>query len=234
VQKIVDAINVRRLQDEEAVFPFIGFEQAPVTVGSEFLEPLVQAILNRRVIDLEYQSFRSEKPTHHILHPYYLKEYRNRWYLLAYHDHFREVWVYGLDRVKGLGVVHGKKFIETGFDITDYFRHHVGITRSGEEPEEILVAFSRPQANYIITQPLHESQEMVGEGDLGMPLNTSQKISKGEEGKVVFRYHLVPTFEFTSQLLGWGPAVEVISPEWLREEIVEGLTASLLNYTKGV
>ena len=74
---------------------------------------------------------------------------------------------------------------------------------------------------------------MAGEDDLGMPLNKGQKSLK-EEDRVAFRFRLVPTFEFTSQLLGWGPAVEVISPEWLRGAIVEGLKASLLNYTKGV
>jgi predicted DNA-binding transcriptional regulator YafY len=140
----------------------------------------VQAILNRRVIDLEYQSFRSEKPSHHILHPYYLKEYRNRWYLLAYHDHFREVWVYGLDRVKGLGVVHGKKFIETDFDIGDYFLHHVGITRSGEEPEV-------PRQGAI-----HDRVEEEGKVAHQNGLSLSKEAEGEEERRVLFRFHLIP------------------------------------------
>lgn len=214
VQKIIAAINVRRLQEEEPEFPFIDFETAPLTFGSEFIEPLIQAIREQKVIELYYQSFQSHSSYQHILHPYYLKEYRNRWYLIAYHNKFKGIRVFGLDRIKSLNTLPSIPFISKEFDIKKYYQHSVGVTKFDKTPTDIVISFTKPQAKYILTQPLHESQELVEE-------NTDSKI---------FQFTLIPSYEFTSQILGWGPEAEVISPEWHREKIYKRLKATLARY----
>lgn len=42
-------------------------------------------IVNKRVIDIEYHPFGKEACTIRVS-PYYLKQYNNRWFLIAKHD----------------------------------------------------------------------------------------------------------------------------------------------------
>ena len=85
-----------------------------------------------------------------------------------------------------------------------------------EEPIEVHLAFTEFQAQYVITQPLHSSQELVSKG----------------KNEYIFKYHLVPNFEFISTILGWGEEVEVLRPDWLRVKIEESLHNILLRYSK--
>ena len=70
------------------------------------------------------------------------------------------------------------------------------------------------QALYLRTQPLHDSQEIIEENDQ----------------EVIFKFHLIPTFEFRSRILGWGDQVKVLEPAELREEIIETLRSNLGQY----
>lgn len=215
VQKLVDAVNVYRHSDEDTYRNFIEFEKVDETKGTEFLEPLIDALKNRRVLKIEYKSFYNKKKTSNIIHPYLLKEYRNRWYLIAYHEKAGGIRTYCLDRFITMEVV-SDKFIDKEFDAKTYYKNVTGITVHDKEPIEVQLSYSKEQAQYVITQPLHESQEMVSESD----------------NKIVFKYYLIPTFEFTSQILGWGEEVEVLKPEWLRESIRESLQNTFLRYSK--
>lgn len=58
-----------------------------------------------------------------------------------------------------------------------------------------------------------------------LPLHTSQKVVSSDENYTVFRYHLVPTFDFKQELLGRGASVEVLSPDWFRDEIKDEIAA---------
>ena len=99
VQKIVDAVNIHRVQNEKGILDFVDFEKVPFVKGSEFLDPIIKAIRQKQVLKITYHAFHSEKDHHHDIHPYLLKEYRNRWYLIGFHDYFREIRIYGLDRI---------------------------------------------------------------------------------------------------------------------------------------
>jgi len=131
--------------------------------------------------------------------------------MVGYNDRYGGIRTYALDRIKSFYRERSIDFIEGGFDAANYFRHSVGITTSGNEPVEIVVSFTVEQAQYVLTQPLHESQEIVSE----------------EDGLVEIKFKLIPMFEFKSQLLGWGDQVEVLSPDWFREEIKDDLWRAL-------
>jgi predicted DNA-binding transcriptional regulator YafY len=205
VQKIVDAVNVRRMQEEESEFRFIDFEKAPITKGNEYLEKLVDHIRCREVIELTYKAFTTDESTICILHPYLLKEYRNRWYLVAWNEEDNMIKIYGLERIEDIRQLFNKRFREQDIDAEKYFRHTIGITVTDKDPEEIIVAFSPFQAKYLVTQPIHSTQELLEQTD--------------EQGRHHFRFKLIPTFEFTALLMGWVDEVEVIIPAWYREEV---------------
>lgn len=203
VQKLVDAVNVYRLNDEDTFREYIEFEKVDEAKGTEFLEPLIDALKNKKVVKIEYKSFNSKKPSVNIIHPYLLKEYRNRWYLIGYHDKFSDIRTYSLDRFVSLEVDISIAFIDRGFDAKKYYENVIGISVLNKEPIEVHLAFTEYQAQYVITQPLHSSQELVSESN----------------NRYVFKYFLVPNFEFISAILGWGEEVEVLKPNDIKNEI---------------
>jgi predicted DNA-binding transcriptional regulator YafY len=203
VQKLVDAVNVYRFNDEDTYRDFIEFEKVDEAKGTEYLEPLIDALKNKDVLKIEYRTFTAKKNSVNIIHPYLLKEYRNRWYLIGYNEKKSEIRTYSLDRFVNLEVESSKDFINKGFDAQKYYENVIGISVLNKEPIEIQIAFTENQAQYVITQPLHSSQELISQG----------------VNKYVFKYYLVPNFEFMAHILGWGEEVEVLKPELLRKKI---------------
>ena len=205
VQKIVDAVNIRRLLKEESHYPFVEFETAPLVKGSEYLQLLIRAIREKRVISFEYKRFDAEKSRRHVLHPFHLKEYRNRWYLIGLNHGLQTIRTYGLDRFEGGISFESIPFTDYSFDPRKYFRSTVGIIAPQEAASRVVLRFSRHQGQYIISQPIHESQEILEE----------------TADHVTISLSLVPTHELIMLILGWGAEVEVVEPEFLRQDIQE-------------
>jgi predicted DNA-binding transcriptional regulator YafY len=203
VQKIVEAINVYRHTSVDEYRDFIEFEKVEEQIGTEYIEPIMQALRNKDVLTIMYKRFNAPRSVSHVIHPYLLKEYRNRWYLIGYHDKYKEIRTYSLDRIEEIQVENHIKYIDTGFDAKKYYENVIGISVLDEDPVEIHIAFTELQAQYIITQPLHHSQELVSEA----------------KDRYVFKYFLVPNFEFYQQILGWGDEVEVLFPKVVRDKI---------------
>lgn len=84
-----------------------------------------------------------------------------------------------------------------------FFANRYGVTTDKRKPETIRISVDSQQANYLRSLPLHKSQEETERAD----------------DYSVFQYLLVPTYEFKKELLSYGGAVEVLSPEWLRDEM---------------
>jgi predicted DNA-binding transcriptional regulator YafY len=203
VQKIVEAINIYRHTTEDSYRDFIEFEKVDEQKGTEYIEPIMEALRNRSVLRLKYKRFNAPQPVSHVIHPCLLKEYRNRWYLIGYQDKYKEIRTYSLDRIDEIAVENNIKYIDTGFDARKYYENVIGISVLNEEPVEIHIAYTELQAQYVITQPLHHSQELVLE----------------DKDRYVFKYFLVPNFEFYQQILGWGEEVEIIYPNDVRDKI---------------
>lgn len=215
VQKIVDAINIRRIMKKEPAYSFVQFDKSPLIRGSEYLEPLIRAIREKQVVSIEYRRFSSEKAYMHILHPYLLKEYRNRWYLLGLNHQLNEIRTYGLDRIISITPASSAiVYCQSDFDPASYFRSTIGIYAPQTDPVRVILKFKSGQAHYIITQPIHESQEIVEE----------------TADHVTFSLLVTPTYEFISMILGWGAEVEVVKPKELRDTVIRALKESLLNY----
>ena len=205
VQKLVNAVNVYRHNDEDTYRNFIEFEKVDEAKGTEFLEPLIDALKNGKVLSIEYKTFTAKKKTVNTIHPYLLKEYRNRWYLIGYNEKYSGIRTYSLDRFVSLEVDNSIVFIDKGFDAKKYYENVIGISVLNKKPIEVQIAFTEAQAQYVITQPLHSSQQLVSKSD----------------NKYIFRYFLVPTFEFIAMILAWGEEIEVLKPKTLREKILQ-------------
>lgn len=214
VQKIVDAVSIRRMLKDEAPYPFVEFETAPVVKGSEHLQALIRAIREKRVVSFDYKRFDAERSHRHVLHPFHLKEYRNRWYLIGLNHGLQAIRTYGLDRFQSAVSFESIAFTGFSFNPQDYYKATVGINAPQEEPSRVVLRFSRLQGQYIVTQPIHESQEIVEE----------------TESHLTVSLNLVPTHELIMLILGWGAEVEVVEPEFLRQDIQKIHHSSFLIY----
>ena len=63
--------------------PIISFDTNPYIKGIEHLSTLYQPIKNKTVLTILYQDFNALEPYIINLHPSYLKQYNNRWFLIG-------------------------------------------------------------------------------------------------------------------------------------------------------
>jgi predicted DNA-binding transcriptional regulator YafY len=216
VQKIVGLVNINRFLEENGTLDFVQFEKVPFVKGSEYLGPIIEAIRQKQVLSVTYRAFYRNEDHDHIIHPYLLKEYRNRWYLIGYHNELKENRTYGLDRIVKIAVNPGMNYIESRLPSNQYFKDVIGIFTAKGDPPEIKFELAKETAKYIINQPIHESQKTI----------------KDKKLSVIFSLTVHPTVELVQLFLSWGPDIKIISPKSLKEKIIEILNNSLKNYKK--
>jgi predicted DNA-binding transcriptional regulator YafY len=225
IDRILDVVDVRRLVSQEELEEFVQFETPVYQEGTGFLEPIIRAVKEKQVIRLRYRRFKSTKDDVgstkdeagmagddvRILHPYLLKEYRNRWYVVGLDGEKGEIRTFGLDRIRAVDVQTNIEYRSTNFEPGAYFRHTIGIIAPQGKPPVIELEFRRQQAQYLLTQPVHATQQVIRE----------------TAGTVVFSFEVHPTYEFISFILGFREDVVVVKPAWLREE-VRGIAEKML------
>jgi predicted DNA-binding transcriptional regulator YafY len=84
IEKIINRVNISPRPDDATLNQFIQFEKSTVSKGNEYLGPLLEAIRNRLEVHLHYRSFRDDVLKQYTAQPLLLKEYSNRWYLIAH------------------------------------------------------------------------------------------------------------------------------------------------------
>ncbi len=188
------------LKDSKELSNQILFE--PVPAGEQFLSPIIEALRDKTAIEMTYQGFGKTHSSTFVVEPYCLKMFKQRWYLLAYSPDLDKMLIYSLDRIHAIEPTKQKYQLPEDFDAERYFKDTYGITGIGEKPEEIKICIDAMQANYLRTLPLHESQEEIERND----------------DYSIFRYYVVPSYEFAQELRKYGSDLEVLSPESLRAE----------------
>ncbi len=193
---------------------FIHFRKSPGIKGTRYLEPIIKAIEQGKVLRLTYLPFYEDKPYFNDVHPYLLKEHGFRWYMVGWNEFKGQVRTYALDRIRDLQEAAGIAYRAPGFNAADYFKYALGVIAPPGAPPLIKLAVQKTQAQYLITQPWHDSQNIHAEDDQ----------------RVVFSFRVHPTYEFRSLVLGLGKDGEVLEPASLREELAGELQVMLEKY----
>ncbi|SEF51330.1 Predicted DNA-binding transcriptional regulator YafY, contains an HTH and WYL domains [Halpernia humi] len=186
--------------------------------GLEHLHGIIHAITNKKVIKFNYQKFWENEKFEKLVEPYALKEFKNRWYLLAadFKPKNGEFFLktFGLDRISDLEIT-SSTFKRKTINIEETYKYFFGIINAtGDEPQEILLKFDSEQANYVKALKLHNSQTIVSEN--------------AEE--TVFRVFLVPTYDFQREILSYGNRVKIISPESFKNQMKAEVEDMLKNF----
>jgi len=108
-----------------------------------------------------------------VVEPYALKEFKNRWYVLANDLKDNKVKSFALDRLTELEITNKKFQLPNNFNINEHFKFSFGIiSPNGQEPQEVILSFDPFQGKYIKTLPLHESQVILKDNEQELRIKT--------------------------------------------------------------
>ena len=180
--------------------------------GLENLNGLLHAIQNRKTISLSYTKHWEGLKTKRILEPYALKEFKNRWYLLANEVDGKDFFLktFGLDRISDFEV-NSKTFKKQEVDIDKLFVNSFGIISTLDKiPETIVLSFDYEQGKFVKTLPFHHSQKVLIDNDSEYRIELT----------------LAPTYDFYQELLTHTGRMKIISPENVRVKYFELLNSA--------
>ncbi len=192
----------------------IDFESNIDLMGLHWLKTLFNAIVNERVLDIVYKDFKSLNSYHLIIHPYFLKQYNNRWFLFGMNEQFNKPnWNLALDRIQAVSETN-QTYIPTTIDWREYFYDMVGVTLpENQEVEEVRLKIFPEQAPYVRTKPLHPTQR-VTEHDNWLEV----------------KIRVIMNHELENLILSMGERTQVLAPNQLKEKIVERLRRASSHY----
>lgn len=197
--------------------PIIHLEKNEQLKGLHHIDILYHAILDKKVLKIGYRSFKARQPSEIEIHPQLLKEFNNRWFLLAVGHNRRSLTTFALDRIITIATSDTDiSYVDHHIDGDDYYKDVIGVTVSENvRPELISFRVDRRNAPYVTTKPFHSSQKTVARDDYG----------------VTFSIEVQMNFELERLILGFGDSIEVLQPEKLRNRIQEKLKRAVKKYT---
>lgn len=183
--------------------------------GYDYITPLFNAIINKTVIKVKYAPF--NVPEYEVIfHPYFLKQYNNRWFVFGLNEFNNEPqWNLALDRIIGPIENSKSKYIEDLTNWEDFFDDMIGVSRSADQQiEEVKLIFNKEQSPYIQTKPLHNTQ----------------KNRVFEDGSLEVRINVIVNYELEMRILSFGEKVKVVAPDKLINKIRERIQLQLNQY----
>jgi hypothetical protein len=184
---------------------YIQLESNNQLKGMDYIPSLYQAILKKSALLIEYKSFKAQQSQNMIYYPYLLKEYRNRWFLIVKAKKGGMLLNLALDRIIEFQELPNEPFVaHDGIDFERYYSDLIGVTKSSNDrPHKVLLEFDAGNVPYVITKPLHHTQQLVAE----------------KEKTSIFRIDVILNYELEREILGFGECVKVLAPRALAQRI---------------
>lgn len=203
-QRMMEAFDMfNSLNQAQDMTPFIHLEKRRPQ-GTENLYGLLHAIKNRLQIGFSYQKFWEDEISHRQVEPFALKEFKNRWYVLAKDLKDGSIKTFGLDRLTDLEFTRKTFKAPANFNIEEHYRYCFGIiSPNGNEPQDIILSFDPIQGKYIKTLPLHETQQVIIDN----------------ENELQVKLKLCLSHDLIMELLSFGDSLKVLQPQLLIDEI---------------
>ena len=194
--------------------PLVTFQSNPDLKGISHFPNLLQAIRTKRVLKLRYTPYGKDTQTITI-YPYHLKQFNDRWYLIAQAKGYETYAHYALDRIDSYEEV-ALPYKDSDVDFSEYFDDVIGVTVPDGDAEDIVIKVTGKRFNYIRTKPLHLSQRIIEEAEGYAIISINVKVNK----------------ELESLILSFGDDMEIIAPASFRDRIAEKIQATNKKYTE--
>lgn len=209
IQKLEDKVYTEKTHQSS----IIHLDKNENLKGLQYLDVLYQAILKKICLKIKYKSFKAREVSEMILHPFILKEFNNRWFLVGKKNREKQILTLALDRIEGIDFDLKTKYVQGEFNGDDYYKNTIGVTvLNDEQCKEVILEIDHSNAPYVTTKPLHHSQEVL------------ERFFNGGV-RIQIKVHL--NFEVERLILGFGNSIEVVSPKVLRSKIKRKLKAAL-------
>lgn len=192
------------------------FDSNQYLKGIEHLGPLHNAIFYKKVLTISYWPFENDAPFNIVIHPYFLKQYNNRWFLFGFNPEREKYdWNLAIDRIISIKETKGEYHKNNKIDWQEYFDDIIGVTKPVHaEPEKVVMHFKGRTGNYMETKPLHGSQ----------------KHKWIDENTLEVRLDIIVNYELKRLILSYADSVTVIQPMSLVEEVKKRLKEALNQY----
>jgi predicted DNA-binding transcriptional regulator YafY len=194
----------------------IGFEQNNKLKGLVFLNTILDATSNHQTLNICYHNYKyGGREINLTLHPYYVKQYNERWFVFGLNQQNGLLNNLALDRIKHLEIAENVPFIpNTAIEFEHFFDDVVGVTIPLEHPEKekITIKLSPERFPYVVSKPLHHSQQVEDENEhlLSIDVRANRELDQ--------------------LILSFGPDIEIVKPQWYRERISALIADSYKKY----
>lgn len=204
------------MASKEAAATIIEFDNNQYLKGIEHLGPLHNAIHYKKVLEISYQPYENETPFKLTIHPYFLKQYNNRWFLFGYNPEKEKYdWNLALDRILIITEIKGKYQKNNQIDWEEYFEDIIGVTKTVDaNVENITLHFFGKTGKYIESKPIHGSQ----------------KVKWIDAKTLEANFQLIINYEFERLILSYADSIKVIKPNKLAVLIKERLKEAYNRY----
>ena len=183
--------------------------------GRNFFATLFSAISNKQVLEISYKNFKHDIVQKYIVHPYYLKQFNGRWFLIGFSENIGKLSVFAFDRIISIENISKEYIPNTTYDFNEYFDDMIGITKpDGASLEKVQIWVSAQRWPYVETKPLHGSQRIISKDKDGVTIQIEVYINR----------------ELEQMILSFGDDFKVIEPNTLRDTICKHLDDGLKNY----
>lgn len=189
--------------------PIISYEENKDLRNVGLVAEMFNAIRDHGVLNIHYKSFKAVKDERYTFHPYFLKQYNNRWFVFGLCPELFDKYGFNpvnfaLDRIQKIGYENLPYQLNESIDFDTYFDDIIGVTKPADgQIQKIVIRVSPDKKPYIETKPIHMSQKRL----------------KAFENGYTTTIEVIPTYEMYSLLLSYGPDVEVLDPEGVRVEM---------------
>lgn len=175
----------------------------PERVGDIF-DKLVQALKGCHPVKIQYFVAYKQVEEDREVEPYGLICKRQNWYLVGKCLKNQDIRVFRVDQIRGVFVSSPTTFkYPEDFNIKEHMANSWGVINQGDVCQ-VKLKFDKQVAHRIKNMIYHHSQELVEEL---------------ADGSIIISYKVCGIKEMKTWIVQWGNTVEVLEPEWLREEM---------------
>ena len=214
-ERLLEAFDIfNALNISDRLSNYIQLEQRK-PMGTENLFGLLHAIRNRFLISFTYQKYWDGVFSERKVEPYFLKEFKNRWYIIAKDLKDNHIKSFALDRLTHLDISQSQFTYPSILNINELYSNCFGITGSNEkEPVEVVLSFKPIQGKYMKSLKLHHTQEELIDSEV--------------EYRIKLKIFI--TYDLIMEILSLGDTVKVLKPKSLVSEIKSVYQKSLNQY----
>ena len=214
---MLNSLSLRNLLNESTgLHDRIILEDVPSS--HRFLTSVIDSMRDNRKLCISYKGHSMTEYKEMVIHPYSIRLFKRRWYLIAYSEFSKGIRLYMLDRAAVVNVLDEVFEMPESFDSEGFFEDYYGVRRSEETKQRVILKVASRVRDLIRTVPLHCSQEEI---------ETMPEFS-------VFEYSLRPNFDIKQEIISYLDSVEVLEPLSLRKDIGRTVLNVYLKYREDV